>query len=178
MRKRVALNFAVALALSSGCAASIDRGLLESPSTAPIVRSVGEAAGVRFEIRPDIEHPGEFNQSAMPLYVVVSNDSGRDLLVQPDAFALVTPDGGSQTAIRPDVLRRSTQTSIGTDIAVSLRALPTGILQNGGQTKGFLYFPPLPTELSIGVRFELHAQHDGAQFGLIAIPLTPSVEGT
>ena len=171
MRVQVALCLAFLLGLSA-CVATTTPAVTDPPSTAPVARPVGENAGVRLEIRRDIEHPGELNHEVMPLYAVVSNGSGRDLIVQPEAFALVAPDGGRQTAIRPVVLRRSAETSVGTDIAITLRALPTAILRSGGRTQGFLYFPSLPAASPISVRFELRAQHDDAQFGLIAIPLT------
>ena len=168
MRMQRALRLGFVVGLSSACAGTTDRAVLDSPWTA---RRVGENAGVRLEIRPAIEHPGELNHEVMPLYAAVSNGSGRDLIVQPEAFALVAPDGERQTAIRPSVLRRSAETSVGTDIAITLRALPTDVLRRGGRTQGFLYFPPVSPALPTALQFELRAQHDAEPFGLIAIPL-------
>lgn len=51
---------------------------------------MGADAGVRLEVRRGLEHPRELDRPLTALFVAIDNQSGRDLRIRPDAFALVT----------------------------------------------------------------------------------------
>lgn len=138
MRAPTLVGLAAALIIATGCAS----GLRPAPGAAtlagPGASARGTDAGVRLEVRTDIEHPRELTQPVTALFVVVENRSGRDLAIRPEAFNLIAT-GRKHPAIPADRLRRS-ESSVEADIAVAMRALParrTGVGWADGRLRVF-----------------------------------------
>lgn len=128
----------VAAVIGMACAS----GLRPAPGAAtlagPGASARGTDAGVRLEVRTDIEHPRALTQPVTALFVVVENRSGRDLAIRPEAFNLIAT-GRKHPEIPADRLRRS-ESSVEADIAVAMRALParrTGVGWADGRLRVF-----------------------------------------
>ena len=159
---RVAASLGIVMVLSA-CATGLrpaeDAATLAGPGAA----AVGTEAGVRLEIRPDVEHPRPLDRPLIAMYVVVENRSDRDLVVRPHAFDLIDEAGRRYPAIPADDLRRSAESSVEADIALAMRSLPHDPLAAGGRTDGFLYFDQINDTQRLTLSFELRAKDSGAR---------------
>jgi hypothetical protein len=127
-------------------------------------------AGVRLEVRPDIDHPRWLGPNLTPLFVTIENNSGRNLLVRPQLFHLIAA-GVRHQAIPTDRLRRSDETPAQADVAIAMEGLPQDTLGNSARTTGFLYFDEFDISTPVTLTFELHAERDHAPLGIIRVPL-------
>ena len=158
----------------AGCAA--ERATLHVGASADSVPgpgniAVAERAGIRLEVRPGIEHPREWPDAVLPLFVIIENGSAYDLRVEPDVFHLVVPAGERHPAIPPRRLRLPEESSVSTEVVVAMRALPTDVLGAGGRTDGFLYCDRLETPGPLTVTFDMRAQDEALPLGFLAVPL-------
>ena len=91
------------------------------------------AAGVRVTVRPAEASGWIVDERLTPIEVVIDNRSGRSLLLRPERFAVVLPDGARAEALTREEVRRRYGPSVGdeTDSVRVYQHSPTG----------FVYFP-------------------------------------
>jgi hypothetical protein len=88
------------------------------------------AAGVRVTVRPAAASGWIVDDRLTPVEVVIDNRSGRNLLLRPERFAVVMPDGARADALTREEIRRRYGPSVGdeTDPIRVYQRSPTGVV--------------------------------------------------
>jgi hypothetical protein len=133
------------------------------------------------------EYPRTLDRELIPIKVTLQNDSGRDLAIRYEDFVLIGANNRRFGDIRPDQIKGYdyehlepywafsdayyAEVRLPTE-AMLRQAISEGVVANGGEISGFLYFPR-PSQIPQAISFSaaLVDAHTKQKFGAIVVPL-------
>lgn len=133
------VRWLVCAALACAACSNGDRlvPLVREPSDVPAGASVTRSAGVRMVAAPNAwDGPESILDDVMPVWIQVTNETGRTLAVSHHDFRLVAPDGSVYAAMHPGAFEGRTEVPLAT-----LARGPDGTLELPGVQYAWGYYP-------------------------------------